>query len=86
MLKANEANEMYLAAARIFKDNQHKLIDTMLGRANIEGLPQDIMIIYLDSTFDEQNKLKNRKEFAEKCRKELERRNEKISKKLLNLL
>lgn len=86
MLKADEANKMYLAATQICKANQHGLIDTMLSKVKIEGMPQDIMTIYLDSTFDEQSKFKNRKDFAERCRKELEGRGEKINRKLSRLL
>lgn len=86
MLKADEANKMYLAATQICKANQHGLIDTMLSKAKIEGMPQDVMTIYLDSTFDEQGKFKNRKDFAERCRKELEGRGEKINRKLSKFL
>lgn len=86
MLKADEANKMYLAATQICKANQHGLIDIMLSKVKIEGMPQDVMTVYLDSTFDEQSRFKNRKDFAERCRKELEGRGEKINRKLSRLL
>lgn len=86
MLKYEETNNMYLAISNICKANKHNLVDIMLSCAKVEGMSQEIMTIYLDATFDEQNKLKSRTNFAEKCRKELDRRGEKINRKLSRLL
>lgn len=81
-----DLNKVYITINEMSKSNQNGLIDLLLSKANVSSMPQEVMIVYLDSTFDFKNKLKNRDLFCINCKKELESRNEKISFRLSKLL
>jgi len=77
-----DINNIYLATEDICKAQQYSLIDTIFSSANILDMNQEMMIAYLDATWDKKENFKNRKSFYHKCIVELEKRGEKISRKL----
>jgi hypothetical protein len=86
MIKSSiDLNTIFLGIQLMVKQGSYSLIDSMLSGKNIFDMSQEIMTAYLDATFDEKNKLKNRSKFFNFCKEELTRRGEKISRRLERL-
>ena len=86
MLNYEEVNKEFIAFDQICKDNQHSLVDALFANAKVEDMPQQVMEIYLDATLGDRKKFNNRTSFYNRCIKELEKRKEKISRKMTKLL
>jgi hypothetical protein len=77
---------IYIATESICKAQQYTLIDTMLSKANVTTMTQDMMFAYLDATWNNKTKLKTREDFYHKCIAELSKRSEKLSKRFERIL
>jgi len=75
-LANDDYNPLYIAFDKMFKDNQHALVDIILSRANVSLFDQQAMIVYLDVTLHEKAKLKSREGFYQRCVDELGKRKE----------
>lgn len=81
-----DINGIYIATESICKAQQYGLIDTMLSKADVTSMTQDMMFAYLDATWNNKTKLKNRNDFYNKCVTELSKRSEKPSRKFERIL
>lgn len=85
-LNAEEVNKIFVATTQICKAKQHSLIDAIFENAPVEEMPQQIMEVYMDATWNYKPMFKNREIFFDKCKNALEKRGEKMSRKLIKLL
>lgn len=81
-----DINSIYIATEDICKAQQHSLIDTIFSSANVTTMTQEMMVAYLDATWDKKVNFKNRKSFYNRCVAELEKRGEKQSRKFQKMV
>lgn len=78
MLTKSDCNKIKDVFYTFLNAQNFKLANMLLQNTKVESLTQDEMIIYLEATHSEKNKLVDRHKFVEACKKVLLARNEKI--------
>lgn len=85
-LKTEELNKLHIAFDNLILQGQAGIIDTILQKADVDNMDQEMMIAYLDATLNHQNVLEGRREFYERCEEALKKRSETPSRKFQRLV